>query len=707
MRNNTNSKAGIPGKKKLRYSTLAVITGLALSGISFAANAAGLGRVVVFSALGQPLRAEVEVIATPDELSGMSARLASPDAFRSAGLDYASSLLNIKFTLDKKKSGKTVLMLTSDKPLNDPFVDMLVELNWSSGRLVREFTFLLDPPEIKSASEVSAPTAAPSVPPTIAITPTAPETAPPRATEEARPAAAQTAEGSAVTIDSETRRRAQETVQQKSAAAPKETAKEAAKEPVKEGAKTPASAAKEMAGTHQIKRGETLNKIANEYRPEGVSLEQMLVGIYQANPEAFQKNMNRMKSGQILNIPDKAGLESVSTPEAKKIVVAQAADWNRYRSRLAEAAGKSAATEGDAQPSASGAITPKVEDKGAAIAPSRDKVQIAKAETGQQGKGISEADRVAQEKVLKDAGERVKEMEATNAKLKDLADKRQNELDAKQRELDITQKRLAELQEQLKTQQQPPAPPVQPQPAPPPESQQPTPTSTTTEVAPVPAPGPAPDSAPAPVGGGETTAQQGMEGMQPEQPPEKTGGETPPPEQPPVAEPEKAPQPDHQEAPPQDMPEEQGLLDSIDPVLVGGGVLLVAALVGGGLFLRRRRQQSASVEDLSQTSVGTLSQSSLGASSIFRTTGGGQSVDTSHLTHTTDFSQVGPGTIDTGEVDPVAEADVYMAYGRDAQAEEILLEAKTKTPGRLAIHLKLLDIYASRQDLKQFEALAG
>ena len=87
---------------------------------------------------------------------------------------------------------------------------------------------------------------------------------------------------------------------------------------------------------------------------------------------------------------------------------------------------------------------------------------------------------------------------------------------------------------------------------------------------------------------------------------------------------------------------------------------------------------------------------------------GGQSVDTGNTPpQTGDFSQTGPGTIDTDEVDPVAEADVYMAYGRDTQAEEILLEALQKDPQRTAIHAKLLEIYANRRSLKQFETLAS
>ncbi|MDR0996514.1 MAG: pilus assembly protein, partial [Zoogloeaceae bacterium] len=112
-----------------------------------AADAAGLGRITVYSALGQPLRAEVQLSASADELAGMSARLASPDAFRQANVDYVSTLSQLRFEVEKRASG-AVVKLSSDRPINDPFLDVLLELNWPNGRLVREYTFLLDPPEI-------------------------------------------------------------------------------------------------------------------------------------------------------------------------------------------------------------------------------------------------------------------------------------------------------------------------------------------------------------------------------------------------------------------------------------------------------------------------------------------------------------------------------------------------------------------------------
>ena len=122
-------------KLRLRTSTLAVASCLALSGLPLAADAAGLGKVSVFSALGQPLRAEIELSATREELSGMRAQLASAEAFRQAGLDFPTTLLGIKFAIDKRPNGASVIKLTSDRPINDPFVDMLLEINWPAGRL--------------------------------------------------------------------------------------------------------------------------------------------------------------------------------------------------------------------------------------------------------------------------------------------------------------------------------------------------------------------------------------------------------------------------------------------------------------------------------------------------------------------------------------------------------------------------------------------
>jgi pilus assembly protein FimV len=127
---------------------------------------------------------------------------------------------------------------------------------------------------------------------------------------------------------------------------------------------------------------------------------------------------------------------------------------------------------------------------------------------------------------------------------------------------------------------------------------------------------------------------------------------------------------------------------------------VLALLLGyfGFTAMRKKRQTKAAVAE----PVSEMTGSDLTANSVFGTTGG-QSVDTGAALHT-DFGQ-GPAGAEEG-VDPVAEADVYMAYGRDAQAEEILIEALKNEPTRLAIHLKLLEIYSARKAAKPFETLA-
>lgn len=597
----------------LRTSVMAVASCLALSGVPLAAQAAGLGRIVVFSELGQALRAEIEVSATREELADMKAQLASPDAFEQAGLDYATTLLGIRFSLDKRPNGQTIIRLSSDRPINDPFVDMLLELSWSAGRLVREYTFLLDPPEIAAKSAASG----------------APAVSAPRVITQ---------------IDNDVRRKAIAGVR----------AQEQVQKPVDQPA--------DRQDVHEVKRGDTLHKIASETKPEGVSLEQMLVGLLRANQQAFDGgNMNRLKAGKILSVPDKSAVESVSTSEAKRIVVAQSSDWNAYRSRLASVAAQALLAEDAAKQDAAGKITAKVEDKSAPAVGSKDQLKVSKTDTAGTKAGSeltpSEEDQIAKEKALKEANERLVVLEKNVSDLQKL--------------VELKNQSLAELQKQAASGTSPDVTPP-------------------TEVATPPVAAPA---APPEV---------------PAAPPTKV--------EPAVVEPvEKTAEPQPAEVPKPNAtllvpppPDESGVVDDLlsNPLALAGGAGILALLAA--FFVARRRRSGKEEVPLNLGSTLTPQgghSHSLTANSVFRSTGG-QSVDTSHTPAQTDFSQAGPGSIDTDEVDPVAEADVYMAYGRDVQAEEILVEARQKDPKRYAIHLKLLEIYSNRKDLKQFETLA-
>jgi pilus assembly protein FimV len=631
---------------KKRALALAVASCLSFSPL--VAEAAGIGKLTVLSGLGQPLKAELDVAANRDELAGMSARLAPQEAFRQAGIDYPSVLLDLRFALEKRANGQAVIKVTSVKPVNEPFLDFLVELNWPSGRLVREYTFLLDPPEM-ATKQASRSVAEARVVETVQGGGSQPE----------RPAQAPAATKSSSST----------------AAVPTSRQTASAVKP----APQPQAEQSASAATRTVQQGDNLRKIAAETKPEGVSLDQMLVGLFQKNPDAFVgNNVNRLKAGAILGIPDKAAVEAVSDTEAKKMIVAQSADWNGYRQKLAAATAKAPAKEDAAAQSGSGKITAKLEEKAAPAEQAKDQVKVSRTEMptkpGAGGKGAGgEAEQLAKEKALKEAQDRLALLEKNVVELQKL--------------VEMKNQRLAELQQQAAVKKEEPKPVSPPKPvtevkpvAPAKVVETPKPVETPPPAEPVKVEAPAKlAEEPKPV-----VTEKPVEAPKPVEPPKPT-----PPVKPPVPAPEPVPEPD--------------FLDTLleDPVpLVGlGGIL---ALLGGFFMLKRRRNLQASVE--TTTAPGP---SSLGPNSVFRMTGG-QSVDTSHTPpQTGDFSQTGPGTIDTDEVDPVAEADVYMAYGRDTQAEEILLEALQKDPQRTAIHAKLLEIYANRGSLKQFETLAS
>jgi len=616
------------------------ILAAAIAALPLTANAAGLGRLSVLSALGQPLRAEVELSANKEELSSLSAKLASPEVFKQAGIDFAPALQSLRFRVDKKPDGQPVLRVTSDRPINDPFLDVMLELNWANGRLVREYTFLLDPVEVGKTAE--------SVAPVAPVAPVTPSTSPaPAADGGAKPTAP--ARGAAA-------------------------------------ASTRGKRAEALAGdSYAVKRGDTLSKIAGQFAGEGVSVDQMLVALYNRNQDSFDGNMNRLKAGKILSIPDREAAAAVSTAEARKIVSAQVADFNAYRGKLAAAA-KAAPSAEASQQVATGKIAPKVEEKAPVAAPGQDQVKVSKTEVSKDGKPDAKSDQkakqleedlVAKDRALKDANSRAAELQKNVDELKKL-------VELKNQNLAAVQQQAASAKGQAPAKVEPPAAakPVEP----------PKPAEAAKPVEP-PKPVEAPKAVEPP------KVAEAPKPVEPPKPAEQPAAEVKP--EPPKAEaPKPAPKSPIKAAEPAPAPGFFSELLDNPATLIGGGGLL-ALLLGWG-FVRARNRSSAADNSLSAPSIAPSTHS---GNSVFGTSGG-QSVDTSSQIQT-DFSQSAMTAIDADEgVDPVAEADVYMAYGRDAQAEEILLDALKNEPTRHAIHVKLLEIYAQRKNAKQFENLA-
>lgn len=622
-------------------SSISIVVAVAWLAFASLANAAGLGRLTVLSPLGQPLLAEIEIVSLqPGEEDGLTARLASPEAFETAGIDINPALNSLRINLERRDQ-KPFLRVTTAQPVNEPFLDILIELAWSSGKLVREYTFLLDPPEYKSRQQAiaQAPTPAPAMAEKPAPTP------PPAAEQkpvEATPLAPQPAAESAPA-----------TTPAPAAATPAPAAAEAAK---------PAAAA---ANSYEVKRGDTLGQIAKQNLKPGVTLNQMLIAIFRANQDAFIKgNVNLVRTGKILVIPDVDSLGTIDRDEATALVKQHNEQWMEYRNRLAAVATPADATAG--QREVAGRIEPKPEPVKPA-APS-DQLRLSKAEPAKPGTAPSQAarddDSAARERALKEAQSRQADLEKNVADLQKL--------------LALKNQQLAEAEKKATPSKPAPTPPVAQAPAP-------------ATPAPTPAPA-APTPAPAKPAAAPTPAPATPAPAAPTPAPAKPAAEAP---KPAAEAPKPAPKPAAKKAAP-----EPSLLDEFsDPMYLGAG-LLILVFLGGYFWWARRRKKKAQAKF--QDSVLGAAAAGAAAGSVTEPTAPPASTTT---TVSVQASQA-PTGMEAEEVDPIAEADVYMAYGRDAQAEEILKEALAKDANRAAVHAKLLEIYAHRKDAKAFEQTA-
>ncbi|MBC3932880.1 FimV/HubP family polar landmark protein [Undibacterium curvum] len=609
-------------------STLMVMSG---------AHATGMGRLTVLSALGQPLKAEIELTSpSKDEIGALVPKLASADAYRQANIEFNAALLSLRFAIEPKGAGY-VIKVSSTQAMNEPFVDMLLEMTSSNGKLLREYTFLLDPAELRNgqAPQVAQPN--------------------PVAGKAAPDAGGRSSQAPAIAI-------------QPSAA--------------KKNSAAPAAPVQKNGTEHVVKPGDTLSKIAGNYKPEGVSLDQMLVGLYRANPNAFTgKNMNRLRAGQILVVPDADAVKSsaASNAEAHSVVMAHAADFNSYRGKLAEQVERAPAEKRNAgKQTASGSITAKVKELPTPTGDSPDKLKLSKAAPadakGGKGKGVAEEDKIAKEKATAEANSRLKELEKNVGDLQRLLDVKNKDLAAKEAELASKAKQqdkaaapvAASAADKAKVAASVPA--------------------VATATAPASA-AKAPDSASAsasasamasaPVVAASASAAAASDASASDKPVVRRKPVPPPP--PPAPEP--------------------SFFESISDWLMPAGIALIAVLGGAGFWASQRKKKMQQFED------SILTGSSMKANSMFGSTGG-QSVDTNNSVFNSNFAP-SASQLDANEVDPVAEADVYIAYGRDSQAEEILKEALRTQPDRHAVRLKLLEIYFARKDTKQFERLAS
>jgi pilus assembly protein FimV len=631
---------------RVRKSLLKLLCAVAALMLSTTVFAVGMGGINVTSALGQPLKADIELVAiSRSEKDSLVARLASPDAYKSAGLEYPYGN-NFRFKIESRADGRPYISASSAQPVNDPFVSLLIELSWSAGKLSREYTFLLDPPgyvaeqPAKAQVQAVAPEVQSAVPEAAAsAVPVAPE-------ESAVTSALQPAPVVAVTPEEE--QAAPETEEQtaplETAAKPEEQAVpgEAIPEAQEQAASAVAAAPEvketlegrredRMYESVEVHRGDTMYKIAERYKQADMNLDRMLVALYRANAGKFEgRNMNRIRAGKILNLPTQDQYDHVTLPEALKEIHAQAADWNAYREKLASAASVSNISQ-DAQQVATGKISSSIADMAPVAKESAKEVlKLSKGEapgdqvgTGAGGKSMSEEDKknaaqedaIAKSKALKEQQERAALLE------KNMQD----------------MQRLAQLKAEAAAIAQPPAP------APAKSA-----VSVATTLKPAPAAVP--------------------------------------------------PKPKQIKPEPSLVDQILALVDQIldEPLYLGGGAAALL-LLGGIAFMLKRRKKNAWIEEDGRSTEDVGEITGRMAAPVM------PSPDTGDFTGTTSQAAAAP---QPDNVDPISEADLFLNFGRDVQAEEILKEALQSMPNNHQIHLKLLGIYAARKDANSFSTIA-
>lgn len=602
-------------KSNARFRISRAFVGFCLVVLSGPAFAVGLGKLTVNSALDEPFSGRIELLSVaPEEFDSIRADLASRSEFARAGIERPVVLTTLEFAIEGTADAPYV-QIVSERPVSDPFLHFLVALDWSGGKIIREYTALLDPPlYVSERSE--------------------PRVEPPAVAPASEPAME----------------------------APAETVSD-----------------RPMLGTSYgpVKRGESLSAITDQLGLSGeVNIYQRLYAVMQANPEAFiQGNMNLLREGAVLSIPDEAVFAAVSNVAARELYNQQHSDWLAFRSQMAESAPpvdsekdsegeESAAMAGaapaESAPTGGGESAPggEGEDLLRIVQPSETDTMSDSAVAGTPGAegGAAAGEEVAQ---LRDQLALVEESlfskELENRELRERIQALEEQVAETQRLLAVNSESLALAEQQAADSAEMSAS-----------------TDTVGQTA-------GTDEGSAAEDEGATDTQAADAG-------------------------------DEASAPVRTRTTQRGLLDTYMPMLedpliqrglmgVGGFIILILVIV----WLRRRRSGSEEEDFYEETAeVAPAAQASDTASPTEMVESIGSIGPQSFMTE----GGAPAEAMHADEVDPIAEAEVYLAYGRDQQAADVLQEAIRRSPQRHELKLKLLEIYHQRKDVRTFETVA-
>lgn len=370
-------------------------------------HALGVGDIHLNSALNQPLDAEIDLTQVRD-LSGDEIRtmLASPDDFGRAGIDRTYFLTDLKFQPVVKPNGRSVIRVTSNRPVNEPFLNFLMEVRWPSGRVLREFTILLDPPMYQPTPVVSS----------ASVTAPASSSAPQVAA--ARPSPEGLASAAAVSSPA-------------SSSAP--------------ASSSSSSVGAARDGQLTTTRSDTLWELALRNRPQGASVHQTMLAIQDLNPNAFiNGNINQLKSGQTLTLPSAEQATARSGAEAIAEVAAQNNAWRE--GRRAPTAAQAEAPQLDARERQSAGAAPETVS-------GQDSLRLVSGTEGTAAEAAGDQSAEAGGEQLRDALDRTKEQldaaEREKAEMTERLGDVQGQLETLQRLLELKDAQLAALQQQV------------------------------------------------------------------------------------------------------------------------------------------------------------------------------------------------------------------------------------------------------------------
>ena len=668
---------------------LSLMLVLTLGLMPLAAQALGLGNIKLNSALNQKFNAEIGLMSlAKGEIHDIKVVMASDEAFKRSGVDRTFLLTTLKFKPEQKADGTAVIKVTSSDPIREPFLNFLIEVNWPKGRLIREYTVLLDPPATleRKPAPIKAPKVAAQIPTLVAPAPV-----------KAAPAD----EAPAVEEPSST------------------------------------------SGVEEVKvaDNESLWVIARKHQYEGVDHTRMMMAIYNTNKQAFiNSNINRLKKGAILRIPEKKDVQALSAREAQMEYKRHVEEWqaapvadNKGVEAPADAAATSddaetkepeaADAKADAEPKAEEEQKAEAEKKDPATTESKPDAEVAKETKAEEAKAAPDAklkiatarpegkgeagpsedetseDTIARLKqellILEESAESVRsENEELTSRITELDGQLKDLEGILERLVKVRDTQLAEMQAALdKAKQEQNIPeegadkPAAPAAEEPKAEEKPAAPATEEPIA---------EEKPA----APATEEPKAEEKQPEPAVEEKKAES-------VVTPlqESAKKTTDVVATTLEEEPEQGLVATIlsSPTLLGITLAVIMVLIGLVWMLLSRK--SASTPDFQESILlNTIDEE---AESTTLDEANNIPAHTEETSFLSDFS---PSDIDalqdeTGEVDPLSEADVYIAYGRYQQAEELIRQAIEKEPERDALKHKLFEILYATKDAENFVSL--